>query len=291
MCARGDDPCYPTSSVVSCWRSSPCGPSRCSPSSSSSCRPATSSRSTSAPLQSSGSHGLIRPGRGDARRIRPRPAHDVQYFKWMGKMLQGNFGMSLAWNRPVIEVIGDRLWLTMVVSLAAIMLTWVVALPIGIYSAVRQYSLGDYVFTFIGFIGLAVPNFLLALVLMYLGFKYFGMSIGGLFSPEYGTRPGAWPRSSTCCKHLILPPSSWAWPARRSSSASCAPTCWTSCASPTSSRRAPRACPRRGSSSSTRCASRLTPSPAPSATSSPTWCRAASSSRWCSACPRWGRCC
>ena len=113
----------------------------------------------------------------------------IQYAKWMGMMLQGNFGMALAWNKPVKEIIGDRLALTMVVSISAIMLTWMIALPIGIYSAVRQYSLGDYVFTFIGFIGIAIPNFMLALILMYVGFKYFNMSIGGLFSPEFENAP------------------------------------------------------------------------------------------------------
>src|SRR5712692_897068 len=94
----------------------------------------------------------------------------VQYFKWMRLIIQGNFGMSMEWRRPVTEVIGERLWLTVIVSVAALIHTWVLALPIGIYSAVRQYSVGDYVATFIGFIGLAVPNFLLALVLLYLGF-------------------------------------------------------------------------------------------------------------------------
>src|SRR5262249_59762515 len=83
----------------------------------------------------------------------------------------------------VREVIGDRLWLTIVVSVAALVLTWVLALPIGIYSAVRQYSVGDYAATFVGFIGLAVPNFLLALVLLYFGFTLFNANIGGLFSP------------------------------------------------------------------------------------------------------------
>ncbi len=95
----------------------------------------------------------------------------------------------MMWRRPVTEVIGDRLWLTMAVSIAALFLTWTIALPIGIYSAARQYSIGDYVATTLGFIGLAVPNFLLALILMYLGFRYLGLSVGGLFSPEY--RPGA----------------------------------------------------------------------------------------------------
>ncbi|MGH6918335.1 MAG: ABC transporter permease, partial [Geminicoccaceae bacterium] len=91
----------------------------------------------------------------------------VQYWKWISRVVRGDFGVSLEWNRPVTEVIGDRLWLTIVISIAAIILTWGIALPIGIYSAVRQYSIADYIFTFVGFIGLAVPNFLLALIIMY----------------------------------------------------------------------------------------------------------------------------
>ena len=113
----------------------------------------------------------------------------VQYYKWIRLIAEGNFGMSMEWKRPVTEVIGDRLWLTVVVSLAALFLTWVLALPIGIYSAVRQYSLGDYAATFVGFIGLAVPNFLLALVLLYLGFTLFNANIGGLFSVELQDAP------------------------------------------------------------------------------------------------------
>ncbi len=93
----------------------------------------------------------------------------VQYMKWLNLIMHGQFGKSFEYGRPVTEVIGDRLWLTMLLSFAAIIVTWVLALPIGIYSAVRQYSIGDYVFTFIGFIGLAVPSFLLALIVMYLG--------------------------------------------------------------------------------------------------------------------------
>jgi len=102
----------------------------------------------------------------------------VQYYKWIKLIAQGNFGMSMEWRRPVTEVIGERLWLTVVVSVAALILTWVLALPIGIYSAVRQYSVGDYVATFVGFIGLAVPNFLLALLLLYLGFVLFDAGKG-----------------------------------------------------------------------------------------------------------------
>ena len=88
----------------------------------------------------------------------------------MGLILQGNFGMAMEWGRPVSDVIGDRLTLTMVISVAAIIFTWALALPIGIYSAVYPYSFADYVFTFVGFIGLAIPGFLLALVVMYVGF-------------------------------------------------------------------------------------------------------------------------
>src|SRR5690606_13509227 len=90
----------------------------------------------------------------------------VQYARWMAQVIQGDFGMSMEWRRPVADLIGERLWLTVAVAVAAILLTWALALPIGIYSAVRRYSVGDYVFTVIGFIGLAVPNFLLALALM-----------------------------------------------------------------------------------------------------------------------------
>jgi peptide/nickel transport system permease protein len=129
----------------------------------------------------------------------------VQYMRWMGMVMQGNFGMALEWHRPVSEVIGDRLWLTMAVSGAAILLTWLLALPIGIYSAVRQYSVGDYVATFIGFIGLAVPSFMLALVLMYLGFTLFGMNIGGLFSDEMAQAPWSWTKAWDLIKHLPLP--------------------------------------------------------------------------------------
>ena len=113
--------------------------------------------------------------------------------------------MSMEWRRPVGEVIGDRLWLTMIVSFAALLLTWVLALPIGIYSAVRQYSLGDYAFTFIGFIGLAVPNFLLALVILYFGFVFFDANIGGLFSVEYQDAPWSMAKFWDMAKHLPIP--------------------------------------------------------------------------------------
>jgi peptide/nickel transport system permease protein len=129
----------------------------------------------------------------------------VQYLKWMRLIVQGNFGTSMEWRRPVTEVIGDRLWMTMVVSVAALFITWVLALPIGIYSAVRQYSVGDYVATLVGFIGLAVPNFLLALVLLYLGFTLFNANIGGLFSVEFQDVPWSLARTWDLLKHLPIP--------------------------------------------------------------------------------------
>jgi peptide/nickel transport system permease protein len=133
-----------------------------------------------------------------------RPLY-IQYVRWMQMVFQGNFGMALEYGRPVSEVIGDRLWLTMVVSVAAIILTWIVALPIGIYSAVRQYSIGDYIATFVGFIGLAVPSFMLALILMYLGFTMFNANIGGLFSDEFAEAPWSLGKVWDLTKHLPLP--------------------------------------------------------------------------------------
>ena len=129
----------------------------------------------------------------------------VQYWKWASRVAQGDFGTSMEWGRPVTEVLGDRLWLTVVVSLAAIFLTWGIALPIGIYSAVRQYSAADYVFTFVGFIGLAVPNFLLALIIMYFGFVLFDLNVGGLFSSEYQLAPWSWGKVKDLMAHLPLP--------------------------------------------------------------------------------------
>jgi peptide/nickel transport system permease protein len=129
----------------------------------------------------------------------------IQYLKWMKLVVVGEFGQSMEWKRSVVEVIGDRLWLTVVVSVAALLLTWVLALPIGIYSAVRQYSPGDYVATFIGFIGLAVPNFLLALVILYFGFILFNANIGGLFTPELQDAPWSMAKVWDLLKHLPIP--------------------------------------------------------------------------------------
>ena len=129
----------------------------------------------------------------------------MQYLRWMRLMAQGDLGMAMEWQRPVTEVIGDRLWLTMVVSLAAVLLTWIVALPIGIYSAVRPYSLGDYIATFLGFLGLAIPSFLLGLLVLYFGFVHFNANIGGLFSPEYIDAPWSWGKVVDMLKHLPVP--------------------------------------------------------------------------------------
>ncbi len=134
-----------------------------------------------------------------------QPLH-VQYFKWIGLLLRGTGGRSiLNWGQPVYAAIGERLGLTIVISLAAVLFTWLLAFPIGIYSAVKQYSLGDYFFTFVGFIGLGIPSFLLALVLMYLGFKYFGVSLAGLFSTEFADAPWSLARAWDLAKHLPLP--------------------------------------------------------------------------------------
>ena len=129
----------------------------------------------------------------------------VQYVRWMKLVVRGEFGMAMEWGKPVSTVIADRLWLTMALSVGAILITWALALPIGIYSAVRQYSIGDYVATFVGFIGLAVPSFMIALVLMYAGFRYFGANIGGLFSDQFQEAPWSLAKAWDLLKHLPLP--------------------------------------------------------------------------------------
>lgn len=129
----------------------------------------------------------------------------IQYAKWIGRVLAGDFGVSMEWQRPVADLIGDRLLLTVIVSLAALFFAWVVALPVGIYSAVRQYSLGDNVFTFIGFLGLAVPDFLLALILLYFGYELFGVNLGGMFSPEFQRAAWSFGKVGDLLAHLWLP--------------------------------------------------------------------------------------
>lgn len=132
------------------------------------------------------------------------PFH-VQYLTWAWGLLQGDLGYSFEFERPVSEVVGDRIWLTIVVAVSTILFTYVVAFPIGIYSAVRQYSIGDYIFTFLGFLGLAIPNFLFALVLMYFASVYFGSAIGGLMDPQYLDQPWSWPKVGSVLQHIWVP--------------------------------------------------------------------------------------
>ena len=129
----------------------------------------------------------------------------VQYWKWISGVFRGDFGQSFELNQPVSSLIGDRLALTFMISLLTLLFTWIVALPVGIFSAVRRYSLGDYIFTFLGFVGLAIPNFLLALVLMYIAFKYFNQSVTGLFSPEYIDAPWSTGKILDLLGHLWVP--------------------------------------------------------------------------------------
>jgi peptide/nickel transport system permease protein len=157
--------------------------------------------------QAAASGSSISPAEADAMRLAyglNQPLW-VQYWKWLGMVATGDFGRSLEYGRPVTEVIGDRLWLTVLLSLGAIVVTWGLALPIGIYSAVRQYSIGDYVFTFLGFVGLAIPNFMLALIILYFGQHWFGISVGGLFSTNLQLAPWSWPKVLDLLNHLPVP--------------------------------------------------------------------------------------
>ena len=129
----------------------------------------------------------------------------VQYFTWMGNLLQGDMGASFMLNRPVNEVIGSRLGVTVILSLTTLLLVYSIAIPIGIYSATHQNSLGDYIATIFGFLGLATPNFLLALILMYLTFTYLGWSPGGLFSREYVAEDWSFGKFIDLLKHLLVP--------------------------------------------------------------------------------------
>jgi peptide/nickel transport system permease protein len=128
-----------------------------------------------------------------------------QYLMWAGGLVQGDLGYSFAYQLPVSELIGDRLLLTFVISIVTILFTYAVAFPIGIYTAVRQYSIGDYTLSFIGFLGLATPNFLLALVLLYAANVWFGTSIGGLMDPQYVGEPWSWGKVGSVLAHLWVP--------------------------------------------------------------------------------------
>ncbi|MGU9958332.1 MAG: ABC transporter permease [Arenicellales bacterium WSBS_2016_MAG_OTU3] len=128
-----------------------------------------------------------------------------QYLVWASGMLRGDFGYSFEYELPVNDVVGDRMFLTIIVSMITIIFTWVIAFPIGIYSATHQYSWGDYGLTLIGFIGLATPNFLLALVMLYLANTYFGTSIGGLMDASYIGEPWSLGKFKSVLEHLWIP--------------------------------------------------------------------------------------
>lgn len=133
-----------------------------------------------------------------------RPVY-YQYYLWVQRMVVGDYGFSFEHQKPVKDVIGERLYLTIILAFVSVLFTWVLAIPIGIFSAVRQYSAWDYIFTFLGVLGLAIPNFLLALLLMWVGFSVFGLSVGGLFSPNYITAAWSWGRVVDLLQHLWLP--------------------------------------------------------------------------------------
>jgi peptide/nickel transport system permease protein len=128
-----------------------------------------------------------------------------RYFVWVWGMLHGDFGYSFAYELPVRDVVGDRIWLTILVSFVTIVFTWVIAFPIGIYSATHQYSWGDHGLTFLGLIGLATPNFLLALLFMYFANQWFGTSIGGLMDQQYINEPMSWAKFMSVLEHLWIP--------------------------------------------------------------------------------------
>lgn len=129
----------------------------------------------------------------------------VRYARWVGGMLQGDFGYSFEYRMPVNEVVGDRLWLTILLSTVTILFTWAIAFPIGIYSATHQYSWGDYGLTFLGLIGLAIPNFMLALVMMYFANIWFGLSIGNLMDSQYLGEPMSWAKFQSVLAHIWIP--------------------------------------------------------------------------------------
>ncbi len=132
----------------------------------------------------------------------------VQYWRWISGVVVGDFGHSFSLmptQIPVGKLIWDRLGLTVAIALLSVILTWIIAIPIGIYSATHQYKVFDYLFTFVGFIGMATPPFLLALILMYLAYSKFGISVGGLFSDQFIEAPWSWAKFADFLKHLWIP--------------------------------------------------------------------------------------
>ncbi|MGH7113267.1 MAG: ABC transporter permease [Stellaceae bacterium] len=128
-----------------------------------------------------------------------------QYLYWAGGLLHGDMGYSFSYDLPVNKVVGDRMLLTAIVSITTIIFTYLVAFPIGIYSATHQYSWSDHLLTLLGFLGLATPSFLLALVLLYLANIYLGISIGGLMDPRYADQPWSWGKVVSLLAHMWIP--------------------------------------------------------------------------------------
>ena len=129
----------------------------------------------------------------------------VRYLKWAWGMLHGDLGKSFIYRRPVTQLIGERILLTMLISISSIILAYLIAIPIGIYSATHQYSFFDYLFTLLGFIGISIPAFFLALILMFAAYSWFGLAITGLFSPEYAVQPWSLGKVIDLFKHIWLP--------------------------------------------------------------------------------------
>lgn len=164
-----------------------------------------------AALQSMGDGSL---GAQELARLTQRYGLDqpiyAQYWNWITNIvLRGDFGDSFEYGRPVSGLLAERLPLTITLSVLTLLFIWAVSFPIGVYSAVRQYSAGDYTFTFLGYLGLAIPNFLIALVLMWLSLRWFGMSPGGLLSPEYQDAPWSLAKFGDMLSHLWIPVVIW----------------------------------------------------------------------------------
>jgi peptide/nickel transport system permease protein len=129
-----------------------------------------------------------------------------RYVKWMwGIVTRGDFGVAFQYNQPVSSMIWDRIWATMAITLGGLLISWLIAFPVGIYSAVRQYSMGDYLATFLAFVAISVPSFLLALVIMYIRFKYFDITMSGLFSSEMEKAPWSLSKVADFFEHAWLP--------------------------------------------------------------------------------------
>jgi peptide/nickel transport system permease protein len=129
----------------------------------------------------------------------------LQYLSWLARLVRGDMGMSFEWNRPVATLLAERIPITLAVSVSTLIFTYLVAVPIGIYSATHQYSAGDYAVTVLGFAGLAIPNFLFALILMFFASRFLGLSVGGLFSPQYQEAPWSLAKALDMLAHLPIP--------------------------------------------------------------------------------------